>query len=132
MLFDCSSQEVIFMGGNVSLEFDTGAVVNTEGGAVVRVANTGENGEHVTVFLMPGLVLQADLDLPPQDIEVITFSIGAKFSPPQLNWVKIQVSTDQVVPMATLSDDAFGTITYLPGDFAAFSLLQSGGKARLW
>ncbi len=120
------------MGGNVSLEFDTGAVVNTEGGAVVRVANTGENGEHVTVFLMPGLVLQADLDLPPQDIEVITFSIGAKFSPPQLNWVKIQVSTDQVVPMATLSDDAFGTITYLPGDFAAFSLLQSGGKARLW
>ncbi len=120
------------MGGNVSLEFDTGAVVNTQGAAVVRVANTGENGEHVTVYLMPGFARQADLDLSPHDIEVITISIGGKFSPPQLNWVKIQVSTDQVVLMATLSDDTFGTITYLPGDFAAFSLLRDGGKARLW
>src|SRR5260370_23034953 len=132
MLFDCLAQEVSFMGGNVSLEFDTGAVVNTEGGAVVRVANTGENGEHVTVFLMPGLVLQADLDLPPQDTEGITFSIGAEFSQPQLNWVSIQVTTDQVVPMATLSDYAFGTITSLPGDFAACSLLHSGAKDLLW
>ena len=120
------------MGGTVSLEFDTGAVVNTEGGAVVRVANTGENGEHAMIYLMPGFALQADLDLSPQDIVVTTISIGGKFSPPQLNWVKIQVSTDQVVLMATLSDDEFGTITYLPGDFAAFSLLQTGGKARLW
>ena len=88
--------------------------------------NTGENGEHVTVFLMPGLVLQADLDLPPQDIEVITFSIGAKFSPPQLNWVKIQVSTDQVVPMATLSDDPL--YIYLPA--GRFCRVQSPAKWR--
>ena len=121
------------MAGSVTLEFDTGTVVNSnEWGVVVRVANTGESQEHVTIYLMPGFSQLTDLDLSPQDIKEFSFSLGGKFSPPQLNWVKIQVSTDQVVPIASLSDDTFGAITYLPGDFAAYSLLHDGGKTRLW
>lgn len=121
------------MGGNASLEFETGVVVNSNfWDVVVRVANTGENGEHVSVYLMPGFSQLTDLDLSPYDTEVLTFNLGGKGAPTQLNWLRIRVSTDQVVPTASLSDDSFGSMTYLPGDFAAFSLLESGGKTRLW
>ncbi len=123
------------MGGeNISLQFETGAISSSGGNAIVRLTNTGDNVEHTTIYLMPGFVPITDIDLPSQSIQEFQFNLlGGDSKAPTLSWVRIQVSTDQVVPTAIFTDANVGKIEYLPGDFAAFNLLTgTGTKARLW
>jgi hypothetical protein len=119
--------------GAYSLGFETGAVFAEAGQVTVNIANTSDSEERATILLMPGSLQQVDLDLPPQSIQGATISLPEGFKGSgSTTWLRIFVSSEQLVPAATFSDSTFGTLNYLPGDFAAFNFQAPGGKARLW
>jgi hypothetical protein len=115
---------------NFRYQFITAPVISANINITVAIANIGQSDELVAVELMPDFVQQTILNLPPQSIQVAQLSLDAGKGPAFQVWLSIRVTSDQLVPTATIVDDT-GTHSYLPGDFASFDVTQPV-PARLW
>jgi hypothetical protein len=102
---------------------------------VVSVVNIGQSQDLALITLEANEAetappLPSDIELGPLEIFSFSFTVvPGRTTEGQA--VSVKVTSDQVLPMVT-SSDRNGGVTYLPGDFAVYSLSQTGARTRLW
>jgi len=122
------------MGGpGFQFEFVTApSIVN--GSVYIILSNTGQVDTFAGITLTQASAVpqQVSFEMPAGATQDASFSISAETKAPNWWWLSIFVGTDQIIPWVTVSDTAnVELVSYLPGDFAVYSL-ANGGRTRLW